>query len=220
MFGPLNCGASFWTVNNLTQQNNHFLLLSFRKLQRRSMVQVLNLEVTRNPEVGGFLMSRLGVSALSSSVRKAWGWTRAWPLWEKLWRSKVRLMESWVLVREQLLWPCCALFMSKNWCQSSASALPSLSLVSAAHVRSTKDSTTHPSRSPPCMCLDWKTESSLTTWAGSSSPLSKTLRSWLILVAILFLLHLLTDKPTRTFSRGSSEQRKSQTGAEEVKSCK
>lgn len=201
-------GASLWILNNLKQRINHCPLLSFQKFRRKrtAQVQVLALELTRTPGVGGSLTSRLGVSALSSSVRKAWGLTRVWQLWEKLWRAKVHLTASWALVRGQLLWPCCALFRSKNWSQSSASGLPSLSLVSAAHVRNTKNSTTRPSGSLPCMCLDWRTVSSPTSWAGSSSPPSKSLRSWHILVAILFQLPLLTDKPTRTFSRDSREK--------------
>lgn len=174
------------------------------------MLQRRSLEAMRTPRVGGFQTSRLGVLMLSSSVRKAWGLTRAWRLWGKLWRSKVHLTASWALVRELPLWPCCAPFRRENRSQSSTSALPFLSLVSPAHVRNTRYSTTLPSRSPPYMCLGWRIESSLTTWAGSSSPLFKTLRSWHILVVTLFLPLLLTDKPTRTSSRDSSEKVKPQ----------
>lgn len=186
-------------------ESSHFPLLSFQKLQINRMIQLLSLEVMRTPGVGGFLTSRLGVSTLSSSVKKAWGLTRAWQLWEKLWRTRVHLMASWASARGPLLSPCCAQFRSKNWSRRSAFALPSSSPVSAAHVRNTRSFTTLPSRCPPCMCLDWRTEWSLIRWAGSSSPPSKTLRSSFILVVILFLPHLLTGRRIRTSSRGSSE---------------
>lgn len=186
-------------------ESSHFPLLSFQKLQINRMIQLLSLEVMRTPGVGGFLTSRLGVSTLSSSVKKAWGLTRAWQLWEKLWRTRVHLMASWASARGLLSSPCCAQFRSKNWSRRSTFALPSSSPVSAAHVRNTRSFTTLPSRCPPCMCLDWRTEWSLIRWAGSSSPPSKTLRSSFILVVILFLPHLLTGRRTRTSSRGSSE---------------